>query len=167
MHKFVPDLEGVKVIADDFLIAEFGSSDQEANNSLQRHKHAFVEKCRLWNLKLNCAKVKQHQSSVKFMGHLLTSQGIRPDPEKIQAISQKPESEDVIALKQLLGMETYLAKLCLIYSEMTELLTCLEDNNAEFQWLPQHSLAMNTVKKKFLTEAPVLCYYDVSKPITV
>ena len=36
----------------------------------------------------------------------------------------------------------------------------------EFQWLAQHSLAMDTIKK-FLTEAPVLRYYDVSKPITV
>jgi len=36
----------------------------------------------------------------------------------------------------------------------------------EFQWFPQLFLAMNTIKK-FLTEAPVRRYYDVSKPITV
>ena len=91
MHDFVEDLEGVEVIADDFLIAGFGSTDKEVNNSLERHERAFLEKCRLWNLKLNRAKVKQHQSSVKFMSHLLTSQGLRPDPEKIQAILQMPE----------------------------------------------------------------------------
>ena len=49
---------------------------------------------------------------------------------------------------------------------MTGPLRRLEDKDMEFQWLPQHSLAMNTIKK-FLTEAPVLRYYDVSKPITV
>ena len=103
MHEFVEDLEGVEVIADDFLIARFGSTDQLVNNSFERHEHAFLEKCHLWNLKLNHAKVKQHQSSVKFMGHLLTSQGLRPDPEKIQAILQMPDPEDVTVLKRFLG----------------------------------------------------------------
>ena len=50
-------------------------------------------------------------------------------------------------------------------SEMTWPLRRLEDKDMEFQWLPQHSLAMDTIKK-FLTKAPVLRYYDVSKPIT-
>ena len=77
-----------------------------------------------------------------------------------------PEPEDVTALKQFLGMVTYLAKFMPHLSEMTEPLRCLEDQNVEFQWLDQHSIAMNTIKK-FLTEAPVLHYYDVSKPVTV
>ena len=166
MHQFVEDLEGVEVIADDFLIAGFGSTDQEVNLSLERNERAFFEKCRLWNLKLNRAKVKRHQPSVKFMDHLLTSTGLMPNPEKIQAILQMPEPEDVTALKRFLGMVTYLAKLMPHLSEMTEPLRRLENKNVEFQWLDQHSIAMNTIKK-FLTEAPVLRYYDVSKPVTV
>ena len=62
-------------------------------------------------------------------------------------------------------MVTYLAKFMPHLSEMTEPLRSLENKNVEFQWLPQHFLAMNTIKK-FLTGTPVLCYYDVSKPIT-
>ena len=46
------------------------NSDRGVNNSLERHERAFLEKCRLWNLKLNRDKVKRNQSSVKFMGHL-------------------------------------------------------------------------------------------------
>ena len=77
-----------------------------------------------------------------------------------------PEPEDVAALKQFLGMVTYLAKFMPHLSEMTEPLRRLEDKNVEFQWLEQHSLAMNTIKK-FLTEAPALRYYDINKPVTV
>ena len=88
------------------------------------------------------------------------------DPEKIQAILQMPEPEDVTALKRFLGMVTYLAKFMPHLSEMTEPLRRLEDKNVEFQWLEQQSLAMNTIKK-FLTEAPVLRYYDINKPVTV
>ena len=166
MHEFVEDLEGVEVIADDFLIAGIGTADNEVNLSLQRNEHVFLEKCRQWNLKLNRAKVRRHQSSVKFMGHLLTSEGLKPDPNKIQAILQLPEPEDRPALKRFLGMVTYLSKLMPHLSEMTEPLRRLEDKDVEFQWLEQHPVAMATIKK-FLTEASVLKYYDVSKPVTV
>ena len=77
-----------------------------------------------------------------------------------------PEPKDVTALKRFLGMVTYLAKFMPHLSDMTEPLRRLEDKNVEFQWLPQHSLTMNTIKKP-LTETPVLRYYDVNKPITV
>ena len=87
-------------------------------------------------------------------------------PEKIQVILQMPELKDVTALKRFLGMVTYLAKFMLHLLQMTEPLGRPEDNNVELQWLPQHSLAINTIKK-FLTETPVLRYYDVNKPITV
>ena len=47
MHEFVEDLEGVELIADDFLIAGFGSTDREVNQSLERNERAFLDKCRL------------------------------------------------------------------------------------------------------------------------
>ena len=68
MHEFVEDLEGVEVIADDFLIAGFGTSADEIHKSLEKNKRAFLEKCLLWNLKLNRAKERRGQSSVKFRG---------------------------------------------------------------------------------------------------
>ena len=77
-----------------------------------------------------------------------------------------PEPEIVTALKWFLGMVTYLAKFMPHLSQMTEPLRRLEDKNVEFQWLDQHSIAMNTIMK-LLTEVPVHCYYIVSKPITV
>lgn len=43
MHEFVEDLEGVEVIADDFLIAGFGNTDHEVNQSLERNEQAFLE----------------------------------------------------------------------------------------------------------------------------
>ena len=45
---------------------------------------------------MNCAKVKQHQPSVKFIGHLLKSRGLMPNPEKIQPILQMPACIEVI-----------------------------------------------------------------------
>ena len=87
--------------------------------SLEKNEHVFLEKCGFWNLKLNRAKVGQGQSSLKFVGHLLTSERLKLDPEKTQAILQMPEREDIPALRRFLGIVTYLGKFMPHLSEMT------------------------------------------------
>ena len=110
MHEFVEDLDGVEVIADDFLIAGFGATDQEVTQCIEANERAFLDKCRSWNLKLNRSKVKRGQTSVRFVGHILTAEGLKPDPAKVAAILEIPEPNDVTALKRFLGMVNYLSK---------------------------------------------------------
>ena len=50
MHKLVEGLQGVEVIADDFIIAGFGNTTEEA---YECNKRAFFTRCKEWNLKLN------------------------------------------------------------------------------------------------------------------
>ena len=166
MHEFVEDLDGVEVIADDFLIAGFGKTEDEVLRSLEANERAFFEKCRRWNLKLNRRKVKRCQSSVRFMGHLLTSDGLKADPEKIQAIIEMSEPGDITALKRFLGMVNYLSKYMPRLSDMTEPLRRLDDKEVEFQWANSHTTAMEAIKKA-VTAAPVLRFFDVRKPVTI
>ena len=90
MHEFVEDLDGVEVIADDFLIAGFGKTEDEVLRGLEANERAFFEKCRRWNLKLNRRKVKRCQSSVRFIGHLLTSDGLKAAPRRSRRKSRCP-----------------------------------------------------------------------------
>ena len=159
MHEFVVDLNGVEVIADYFLIAGFGDTEEEVLRSLETNERAFFEKCRRWNLKLNRKKVKRCQSSVRFMGHLLTSEGLKADPEKIQAILEMPEPGDITALKRFLGMNNYLSKYLVRLSDMTESLRRLDDKDVEFQWTNSHTAAMEAVK--FLPS-----WTNVREPVT-
>ena len=166
MHEFVEDLEGVEVIADDFLIAGFGETDAEVNLSLEKNERAFFKKCREWNLKLNKLKLKRAQTEVRFMGHLLTPDGLKADPAKIEAILDMPPPTDVKGLKRFLGMVNYLAKFLPLLSDMTELLQRLEDKAVDWCWLAQHQKAFTTVKE-YLAKVPVLKYYDVNEEVTI
>jgi hypothetical protein len=47
---------------------------------------------------------------VPFIGHLLTPQGLIPDPSKVEAILKMPLPTDVKLLSRALGMVNYLAK---------------------------------------------------------
>ena len=149
MHEFVEDLEGVKVIADDFLIAGFGIGDREVNNNLKKTWAHFSQEMPLVEPEIESCQSETAPVKHEIHGSATHLSG----PEKIQAILQMPEPKDVTALKRFLGMVTYLAKFMPHLSEMTEPLRRLEDKNVEFQWLPQYSLAMNTIEK-FLTETP-------------
>ena len=170
MHEFVEDLEGVEVIADDFLIAGFGETDAEVNLSLEKNERAFFKKCREWNLKLNKLKLKRAQTEVRFMGHLLAPDGLKADPAKVEAILDMPPPTDVKGLKRFLerflGMVNYLAKFLPLLSDMTEPLRRLEDKDVDWCWLAQHQKAFTTVKE-YSAKAPVLKYYDVNEEVTI
>ena len=107
MHEFIEGLQGVEVIADDFIIAGFGDTKEEAYKSLEQNERFFFTTCREWNLKLNRDKVKRAQTNVRFMGHKLTAEGLKPDPAKVEAITAMPETDSVTALKCFLGMVNY------------------------------------------------------------
>jgi hypothetical protein len=166
MHEFAQDLNGVEVIADDFLIAGFGETGEEVDRSLETNERAFFKKCREWNLSLNKSKLKRSQTEVRFMGHLITADGLKADRAKVEAILDMPAPTDTKGLKRFLGMVNYLAKFLPLLSDMTEPLRRLEDKDVEWCWLEQHQQAYYTVKKS-LAKAPVLRYYDVSKEVTI
>ena len=65
--EFAQDLDGVEVIADDFLIAGFDETEEEVSRSLETNERAFFQKCREWNLKPNKEKMKRAQTEVRFM----------------------------------------------------------------------------------------------------
>lgn len=44
------------------------------------------------------------QSSLKFLGHLVTANGIKPDTEHLQAIIQAPPPKDAASLHSFLGV---------------------------------------------------------------
>ena len=46
----------------------------------------LLERCREQNLKLNRSKFNFKKNEVKFLGHIVTDKGVKPDPSKIEAV---------------------------------------------------------------------------------
>jgi hypothetical protein len=76
MHEFAHDLSGVEVIADEFLIAGFGETEEEVDRSVKENERAFFQKCRQWNLKLN--KSKMNRRCFRFESTLRYRNSLRP-----------------------------------------------------------------------------------------
>ena len=94
-------LDFVCAYIDDLLIA---------SNSLEEHyQHLEMVFRRLdeYGVVINPSKCQFGQTEVKFLGHLITQQGIRPLPSKIDAINNFPEPNSRRKLKQFLGMVNF------------------------------------------------------------
>ena len=77
-----------------------------------------------------------------------------------------PDPTDVYSLHRFHGMVNYLAKFLQRLSDETEVLRKLSERDVEWRLLPGHADTLACVKEMIVT-APVLAYYDVSKPVVI
>ena len=75
-------IQGAYAIIDDFLVA--GQTIKQHNHILKQ----VIERATSYNLNLNMQKCKIRQSEVPYIGHLLTSEGLKADPDKVATIRQ-------------------------------------------------------------------------------
>ena len=126
----------------------------------------MLEMARAKNFKLNKEKCKVGLEEIKYLGHIFSKDGLKPDQSKIEAVRKMPTPECKKDVERFLGVVTYLAKFIPNMSKHTEPLRGLTRDDVEWQWKAEHQQAFNTMKT-MLTEAPVLRYYDVKLPVTL
>lgn len=153
-------LAGIKAIADDILLFGSGATDEEAMKDHDTKLRNLLDRCRSKGLKLNESKLQLRKDQVAFMGHVITADGLRPDPEKVSAIVGMPSPTDKQAVQRLLGMVNYVQKFAPHLSEVTKPLRDLIKNDTEFLWDKHvHGKAFDETKK-ILSNAPILQYFN-------
>ena len=164
-HEVLEGLPGVEVIADDILVYGSGDTKEQADLDHDRNLIGLLERARLCNLKLNKQKLKLRLTEVPCMGHLLTSDGLRPDPQKVQAVIDMLNPDGIKAVQHFLGFVNYLSKFLPHISGVSEPLRRLTDKDSVWCWQSQHDEAMESIKK-LVTAQPILRYYVV-KEVTI
>ena len=101
---------GLEIVADDLLVCGFGDTIEDAMRNHNANLEKLLQKCREQNLKLNRQKVKLCKTEVSYIGHLLTADGVKPDPEKVHAVVEMPRPTNVKEVQRFLGFINYFAK---------------------------------------------------------
>ena len=91
LHEKLDGLPSVAVIRDDLLVMGHGYNEEEANQNHDENLVRMLEQARKTNLRLNSSKMNLRKSEVRFMGHLITKDGLKPNPEKIRAVQEMPK----------------------------------------------------------------------------
>ena len=146
------------IIVDDILV--WGTTNEEHDANL---KKVLDRVCEV-GLKLNFSKCKFRATSVTFVGHKFTEEGLQPDPEKTDAVRKMPPPEDRAALLRFLGMMNYLSKFIKNYSEKTAVLRELLHNDVTWDWTESHQQAFDSLKEE-LANPPVLKFFDPAKSV--
>jgi len=120
LHEKLDGLPGVEVIRDDILVMGFGETEDEANRNHDENLLRLLEQARKANLRLNSSKINLRKSEVRFMGHLITKEGLQPDPEKVKAVKEMPKPTSKKELMSLLGFVNYLSKFLPRLSEVAQ-----------------------------------------------
>ncbi|GFV92517.1 retrovirus-related Pol polyprotein from transposon 17.6 [Trichonephila clavipes] len=110
-------------------------------------------------LKLNSKKCLFAAQEVKILGHLVSSNGVRPDPDKIKAVRNFPTPKNIHDIRSFLGLCSYFRRFIKGFCYLAEPLQSLLKSGVEFHWGPEEVEAFNSLKKA-LTSNPVLGMYD-------
>lgn len=153
-------IPGCTGIADDVLVASRTEADHDAA-VLQ-----LLQTARVNGIKFSSKKMQYKSTTVKFFGHLVTADGLKPDPDKIKAITEMRRPNTVMELQSFMGMVNYLHRFS---SRLTKLAAPLRDLNKKdsiYDWQPEHQRAFEAIKGE-IVGMPVLAYFDADKAIHV
>ena len=156
MSEALNGLTGTVCMMDDILV--HGKTREEHDE----HLRAVLQRLSTLGMTLNSSKCMFAQSSVNFLGHVIDSQGIHPDPNKVSVIKHFGTPTNVSDVRRFLGMVNQLSKfspdLATITQPMRELL--VRDN--VWIWGEPQERSFQKVKN-MLSATPVLALFDPNR----
>ena len=159
-------LHGIINVADDILIYGTGDTHEDADQDHDTNLRALLQRCREKNLKLNPDKLKFKTRKLKFMGHIISEDGLTPDSSKIDAILEMPTPVDKKSVQRFVGLCSFLSPFLPSLSEMCFPLREISKPQDEFSWSSTQAAAFSAIKKA-VSSAPVLKFFDPSIPVTL
>jgi len=119
-------------------------------------------------VKFSKRKLQMKVWQVKNLGHIrpISSDGVRADPDKVKAIVDVQVPTSKKELMRFLGMLPYLSQFIPDLSSETVLLRALVKKDVEWSWSPCHQKVFEKLKL-LVVSAPVLHYFDCSKPVLI
>ena len=142
-------IPGIHIVTDDIIIAAVNIEEQD--QILRQVLEGAKEK----NIKFNFDKLQLRVNGVRYLGTMVTPEGIKPDPMKMRAIFKMGNPTDKASTRCLLGVINFLAAHIPNVSTITAPLQCLLKSDVLFTWGPEQAKAF-TKLKEVLSSAPVL-----------
>ena len=128
-----------------------------------KHIKTIFEKIRQHGLKLKLKKCAFFKEETEYLGFVISKDGVKPDPKKVEAIRDLPEPKSVREIRGFKGMCSYYRRFVPNFSKIAEPLIDLTKKYARFKWTSECQTAFDFLKES-LTVVPLLAYPDTNKP---
>ena len=107
-----------------------------------------------------CSFFKQH---IQYLGHIISEEGFKPLPEKLESIRKMPAPRNAKEVKQFLGLIGYYRKFVPRFADISRPLTCLTRHDTTFTWTEKCEKSFNNLRI-LLMQDPILKYPDPEQP---
>ncbi|CAI5660563.1 unnamed protein product [Oreochromis niloticus] len=146
MQTVLRDQTGVQNYLDDIIV--YGHSREEHDERLQ----AVLQRLKDAGLQINFNKSSFGQTSIPFLGHVISKDGLSPSPDHLTAIAKAPAPKDMAALRSFLGLTSWFSKFLPNYATVVEPLRELvrTSQTAELQWTDTANESFNKLKEMLL-----------------
>jgi predicted aspartyl protease len=145
---------------DDILIY----SDSLAEHQI--HVRQVLERLQQAGLYLKPEKCEFHVQEVKYLGLIITTEGIRMDPAKVAAVKDWQVPANLKDVQAFLGFANFYRRFILGYSKIVAPLTALTKKDQRFQWNVLAQAAFDELKEAFCS-APILAHFDPDRECVV
>ncbi|MCO5578975.1 hypothetical protein L7F22_032826 [Adiantum nelumboides] len=157
---FRPHQQFVGTFFDDMIV--YSKNEEE-----HRHHLAIVFKeLRSHRLLINAKKSEFFLEEIYFLGHIVSKNGVRMDPAKVEAIKSWPDLKTVHDVRSFLGLCSYYKRFIRNFAEIASPLHALQKKGVTFRWTQKEISAFNLLKEK-MTSDPVIVLPDLRKSFVV
>jgi hypothetical protein len=162
MEKILNGINGIFIYIDDVLI--YGKNELEHDSRLKEVKKV-KERLSHYGVMLNDRKCKIKCTSIKFLAHQITKDGVRPCEDKLELIKNFRIPENLEEVRSFLGLTNYVSKFIPDVATKTNLLRELI-KNGKYNWNEEINKSFTELKNA-LDEKVLLGYYSFNDDITV
>jgi hypothetical protein len=125
-----------------------------------------LKQARKNGVKFNRDKLQYKVNQVRYVGQLISSEGVRADDQKVRAIINMPSINDKKELQRFIGMVTYLSKFVPNFSDQTDILRQLLKKTVAWHWTDDHENAVKNIKQ-LISKDVTLKFFDSKKLTTI
>ena len=118
------------------------------------------------NFKLKLEKCQFLKKELKYLGHLITGDGVKPNPDKIDAIRRYPIPQTKREIKSFLGLLGYYRKFIRDFAKITKPFTKCLKKSAKVELTEEYRNAFKKCQT-LLTNDPILQYPDFDKEFII
>lgn len=127
---------------------------------------AIFGRLRHFNLRINMEKCKFCVNDIRYLGHIITANGIKTDPDKISAIQNMIYPRNIKHVQSFLQTCSWYRRFIHGFAHIAKPLTDLTKKNSIWVWESEQINAFEKLKE-LLTNAPILGQADETQPYTI
>jgi hypothetical protein len=130
------------------------------------HVRRVLERLREAGLQADLKKCEFHVTKTKFLGFVISTEGIRPDPRKLDVVRHWERPTTVKEVQSFLGFCNFYRRFVREYGRIARPLTNLTKKGVPFAWTEDCQRAFEDLKLRLLAE-PVLAHFQYRRPTRV